>query len=111
MAMLVNGGLAGTAIFVAILVVVMRAVFRTTGLLRVALGTTFAVWLITSMVGSVEESRATWLLFGMMALAGRLAAEQPEAMMEIFSGQERGELRGWRAHTGRLATVSDSQIP
>jgi hypothetical protein len=93
MAVLVSGGLTGTAIFLAILVGVARALLRTTGLLRVALGTTFAVWLITSMVGSVEENRVTWLLFGMMALAGRLEEEQPESMRRVFSGQERGDRR------------------
>jgi O-antigen ligase len=89
MALLVSGGLAATGIFVAILAGVVRAIHRTRGLLRVALGTTFAVWLITSMVGSVEESRATWLLFGLMTVAGRLEAEQPDAVSEIFSGHER----------------------
>jgi hypothetical protein len=45
------------------------------------------------MVGSVEENRVTWLLFGMMALAGRLEEEQPESMRRVFSGQERGDMR------------------
>jgi O-antigen ligase len=93
MAVMVSGGLMATGIFLAILVGVARAVWRTSGLLRVALGTTLAVWLITAMVGSVEESRFTWLLFGMMALAGRLEREQPDAMMRVFSGQERRALR------------------
>ena len=93
MAVLVSGGLAATLIFVAILVGVGRAVVRTRGLLRVALGTTLAVWLITSMVGSVEENRVTWLLFGMMALAGRLEVEQPDALMRVFSGQRRRDLK------------------
>jgi O-antigen ligase len=93
MAVLVSGGLAATTIFLAILAGVARAVGRTSGLLRVALGTTLVVWLITAMVGSVEESRFTWLLFGMMALAGQLETEQPHAMMRVFSGQERRELR------------------
>jgi O-antigen ligase len=100
MAVMVSGGLVATGIFLAILVGVARAVWRTSGLLRVALGTTLAVWLITAMVGSVEESRFTWLLFGMMVLAGRLEAEQPDAMMRVFSGQERKQ---WRvlAYAGR----------
>lgn len=93
MAVMVSGGLVATGIFLAILVGVALALWRTSGLLRVALGTTLAVWLITAMVGSVEESRFTWLLFGMMALAGRLDREQPDAMMRVFSGQERRELR------------------
>jgi O-antigen ligase len=93
MALLVSGGLLAMGIFVAILAGVVRAIHRTQGLLRVALGTTFAVWLITSMVGSAEESRATWLLFGLMTVAARLEAEQPNAVSEIFSGQERVGLK------------------
>jgi O-antigen ligase len=91
MAVLVTGGLAGTAIFTGILAGVVRAVSRTGGLLRVALGTGMVVWLITSMVGSVEENRATWLVFAMVTLAGRLAEERREAMMELFSGEGRRE--------------------
>jgi len=92
MAVLVTGGLFGASIFVAILASVAVAASRTTGLLRVALGTLLVVWLITSMVGSVEENRTTWLLFGMIAAAGRLEAEQPDAMQEIFSGWGRKEV-------------------
>jgi O-antigen ligase len=88
MAVLVTGGLAGMTIFAGIVAGVVRAIFRTGGLLRVGLGTVFVVWLITSMVGSVEENRATWLLFGMMAVAGRLEVEEPRSMWEMFSGIE-----------------------
>jgi len=88
MAVLVTGGLAGMTIFAAIFGGVVRAIWRTRGLLRVALGTTLMVWLIASMVGSVEENRTTWLLFGMMALAGRLEVEYPGWMRECFTGTE-----------------------
>lgn len=77
MAVLVMGGLTGTAILVSIICAVVWAVLKTSGLIRIALGTTFVVWAITSMVGSVEENRATWLIWGMMAVAGRLAEEAP----------------------------------
>jgi O-antigen ligase len=93
MAVLVTGGLAGTTILLAIVVAVGWAVFQTTGLLRVALGTALAVWVITSMVGSVEENRTTWLLFGVMALAGRLARERPGALALVFSGAQMLEAR------------------
>ncbi len=93
MAVLVTGGLVGTAVFVGFLAGVTWALFRTSGLLRVALGTVMLVWLITSMVGSVEENRATWLLFGMVALAGRMAEERRGAMMELFSGADGLEAR------------------
>jgi hypothetical protein len=32
----------------------------------------------------VEESRTTWLLMGLIALAGRLAAEEPKGLAECF---------------------------
>ena len=38
------------------------------------------------MVPTVEESRTTWLLLGLVALAGRLAVEQPEELAACFSG-------------------------
>lgn len=86
MAVLVSGGLVGTGIFLAILAAVGWAVSKTKGLLGIGLGSELAVWGITSMVGSVEENRATWLLFGLMATAGRLAIEHPDALGSVFSG-------------------------
>jgi O-antigen ligase len=100
MAVLVTGGLLGAAIFAAIVAAVGFAVARTEGLMRVALGTTLAVWAITSMVGSVEENRATWLLFGIMALAERLSRRQPGPMAALFSGFEPSQI-GARAYAGR----------
>jgi O-antigen ligase len=91
MAVLVTGGLAGTAIFSATLAAVVRAAARTQGLVRVAMGTVLVVWTITSMVGSVEENRTTWLLFGLIGLAGRFEAEQAASMSEMFSGCGREE--------------------
>jgi hypothetical protein len=44
------------------------------------------VWLITSLVATVEESRTTWLLLALIALAGRLAVEQPEELAAYFPG-------------------------
>jgi putative inorganic carbon (HCO3(-)) transporter len=87
-AVMVTGGLVGTLLFTGILVAVCRCVARLDGLLQVALGSTMAVWAVTSMVGSVEENRMTWLLFGMMAAAARLADEDGAGLREIFSGVE-----------------------
>jgi O-antigen ligase len=86
MAVLVTGGMAGAAIFAGILAAVALAIAHTRGLLRIALGTAFAVWLVTSMVGSVEENRTTWLLFAVVGLAGRLAQEEAHALEQMFSG-------------------------
>ena len=87
MAVLVTGGLLGGTIFLAIVAAVCAAVTRTCGLLRISLGTMLTVLLLTSMVGSVEENRMTWLLFGLSSLAGRLAAEEPHGMALVFSGR------------------------
>jgi O-antigen ligase len=75
---LVTGGLVAFAIATLIILIVLRAALRTEGLLRIALLTTLLVWFITSLVGTVEENRATWLLFALIAFAGRLT-QQSEA--------------------------------
>ena len=54
-----------------------RSVLKTRGPVRVALGTALLVWLVTSLVATVEASRTTWLLMALVALAGRLAEEEP----------------------------------
>jgi len=42
------------------------------------------VWLITSLVATVEENRTTWLLLALIALARRLAVEQPDELAACF---------------------------
>jgi len=91
MAVLVTGGVVGLIIFATTMVAAGWAIAKTTGLLRIALGTTFAVWIITSMVGSVEENRMTWLLFALIAVAGRLASEEPDRLAQAFSGTKSAE--------------------
>jgi O-antigen ligase len=103
MAILVTGGVVGAALFVACILSVIWSVGRTTGLLRIALITTLIVWAITATVGSVEENRATWLLLGLMAVAGRLA-EYP-AMAALFSG----EARRSQAFAKQLAPLSPAR--
>jgi O-antigen ligase len=88
LAVLVMGGLAGLGIFLSIVAETARAVARTSALLRIALGSTLAVFALTSMVGSVEEQRTTWLLIAMMAVAGRLAIEEPRWLGWTFAGWE-----------------------
>jgi O-antigen ligase len=88
-AVLVMGGVTGGLLFTAIVASVAWCVVQTRGLLRMALGAMLAVWVVTSMVGSVEENRMTWLLFGMIALAGRLVSEDGEGMDRLFAGESR----------------------
>lgn len=76
----VEGGIVGLLLAAAILAVAAHSVFATRGAVRVALGTALAVWLVTSLVATVEYSRTTWLLMGLLPLAGRLAHEEPEIM-------------------------------
>jgi len=79
MAVLVTGGLLALTIFFTILICVTWSISRMSGQLRIAFATTLAVWTITSMVGSVEENRTTWLFFGLAALAGRIAHDHSYA--------------------------------
>jgi hypothetical protein len=48
------------------------------------MATALLVWVITSLVATVEESRTTWLLLALITLAGRLAVEQPEELAACF---------------------------
>jgi O-antigen ligase len=87
MALLVTGGVAGTTLFLMAIAVVAAAIVRTRGLVRIALATTMTVWTITGMVGSVEENRATWLLFAMIVSAARLSA-YPQCMLIFERGSK-----------------------
>ena len=80
----VNGGLCALFLAAAILAVCARSVFETRGSLRLALGTALAVWSMTSLVATAEENRTTWLLFAVIAVAGRLANEMPDRLYGCF---------------------------
>jgi len=76
LSILVEGGMVGFGIAAAILMLMVFNALRTQGPMRMALLTALAVWMLSSLVGTTTESRTTWLLFGMIALAGRLAGEE-----------------------------------
>jgi O-antigen ligase len=86
LSILVGGGLCAFFLAVTIVALAVRSVLQTHGPLRLAMATTLLVWVVTSLVASVEESRSTWLLFGVIALAGRLAVEEPESLAACFAG-------------------------
>jgi hypothetical protein len=46
---------------------------------------------MTLAVATVEDNRSTWLLLGVIALAARLAAEQPEDLARSFPEAMRGD--------------------
>jgi putative inorganic carbon (HCO3(-)) transporter len=80
----VNGGLFGLFLAASILALSARSVMNTTGSIRVAMATGLLVWTITSLVATAEASRTTWLLLALIALAGRLAVEEPERLAACF---------------------------
>jgi len=81
----VSGGLVGLFIAIAIVAAAVWSIAQTCGPLRWALGTTLLVWMIISLVATVEESRTTWLLMAVIALAARLTVEDAEGLDECFS--------------------------
>ncbi|MFZ1086134.1 MAG: O-antigen ligase family protein [Terracidiphilus sp.] len=80
----VTGGLCALFLATAIVAVAIWSITRMRGPLQGALALTLAVWFITSLVATVEENRTTWLLLAMIALAGRLAVEEPEELAACF---------------------------
>jgi len=49
------------------------------------------VGLLSSMVATVQENRATWLLLGMISVAARLAAGHDEGTSPVFTSREQME--------------------
>jgi O-antigen ligase len=80
----VTGGLCALFLATAIVAVAVWSINRLRGPLRWALALALVVWFITSLVATVEENRTTWLLLAIIALAGRLAVEEPEQMAGCF---------------------------
>jgi O-antigen ligase len=89
LSLLVSGGLLALFPAVAILALAVRDVFILRGPLLVAVATALAVWTVSSLTASTEENRSTWLLLGMIALAGRLWSESPSHVDACFGAVER----------------------
>ena len=89
LSILVSGGLCALCLFAALVALAVRSVLRTRGPLRLALGTSLVVWMVTTLDATVEENRTTWLLLALIALAGRLAVEEPAGMATCFSARVR----------------------
>ena len=85
LSILVGGGLIAFALATAAVTLAVRAVLATRGPLRIALFTALLLWGFASLVDTVEENRTSWLLLGMVTLAGRLAAENPESLDACFA--------------------------
>jgi O-antigen ligase len=88
LAIAVEGGILALILAAALVGLCARSVMETHGSVRMALGTSLLVWVVTSLVATVEMSRVTWLLVALISLAARLAAEDGEAMERCFSRTE-----------------------
>jgi O-antigen ligase len=84
----VSGGLFALFLASTILATALWSISQTRGPIRWAMATTLLVWLITSLVDTVEESRSTWLLLALIALAGRLGGEEPVDLAVCFPAGE-----------------------
>jgi O-antigen ligase len=84
LSILVGTGLLGLCIALAIMAVATYAALQTQGSLRAALLISLLVWAVTALVATVEESRTTWLLFAVMAVAGRMAMEDHTELANCF---------------------------
>jgi len=80
----VTGGLCALLLASVIVALAVWFVARMRGPLRLALGTSLTVWLMAAMVSALEQSRTTWLLLALIALAARLAAQQPARLAACF---------------------------
>lgn len=93
LALAVEGGAVALILATAIAAVSAFSIRGLRGTVRTALATAFMVWLVTSLVSTVEENRTTWLLLGLIGAAGRIAAEYPVAMAQTFSEVDTPEPR------------------
>jgi O-antigen ligase len=89
LSILADGGLIALFLAATIVALTARAVVQMRGPLQLALTTTLLGWITTSLVATVEENRSTWLLIGLIAIAGKMAAEDPRAAALCFG--ENGE--------------------
>lgn len=86
LAIAVEGGLVALILAAAMVTGCMYSAMQTRGPLRIAFVTALLVWIVTALVATVEGSRITWLLFALIALAGRIAVEDPGALEKRFPG-------------------------
>jgi O-antigen ligase len=92
----VCGGLCALFLASILLALAVHYAFRTHGPLRMAFVTSLIAWALTSLAATVEENRTTWLLLAMIAVAGRLAADDPGGLADCFSARPLLSARGSR---------------
>ena len=75
LSIVVEGGLVGLALAAAVVAISVRAIATMRGQLRYCLAVLMIVWTVSSLGGTVWESRLTWLMFGIAATGQRLAKD------------------------------------
>jgi O-antigen ligase len=89
----VSGGLCALFLAIAILSLAVRNIAAMRAPLRLAFAVALLAWSVTAIVASVEESRTTWFLFAVIALAARLGQESPSLLeTEFLNGRSTAEL-------------------
>jgi O-antigen ligase len=91
LALAVEGGILSVVLVGAILVIGAIHVTRISGPVRLALATCLLTLLVASFVATVQENRTTWMLLGLIAVAARIAEENPEGMSRVFPTRLRHE--------------------
>ncbi len=85
----VSGGLCALFLIIVILALAVRNVAAMRAPLRLAFAFALLVWSVTAIVASVEESRTTWFLMAVIALAARLGHESPSRLEACFTPNSR----------------------
>jgi O-antigen ligase len=97
LALLVEGGLCGFLIASTIFFSAFAYAIQTHGPQRIALFALLLTWLTSSLVGTVAESRTTWLLFAVIACAARLAPSMLEQFAHPALISEHGDVTNLQA--------------
>ncbi len=93
LSILVEYGTVGLALFTAVGLLALRSCFKLKDPLRTGLLTILSVWLISALVGTAAESRSTWLMFGVIAVAERMQGiERYPASKSCLGPQFSGKL-------------------
>lgn len=85
LAIAVEGGVVSLTLALCILAACVSALLQARHGLRLALGTALVAWSFLSLVSTVQENRTTWLLLGIIVVAGRLGMERRDRWR--FSGR------------------------
>lgn len=87
----VEGGVVTLILSGAIVLACAWSVARMRGALRLGFGTLLAVWCLTCLAATVEQNRSTWVVLGLIACAGRIAADAPAESASCFGYEQEPE--------------------